>query len=174
MVSDLKLPEKNKEEYWIISIHWGDEYLTENSIKQKVLALQLVNAGFDLIVGHHPHVVQPLEQINESIVIYSYGNFIFDQNFSSATQKGLITKIDIESKKIEFYYSFQNSYKISHFKKVTKDNLLNNCKNEMSRRIPFSMKILMKIELLQNFYKVDIETYKFLFNRLLKRVFNKT
>src|SRR3989344_1073453 len=49
--------------------------------------------GIDLVIGHHPHVVQGLEMIENTLIVYSLGNFIFDQYFSLAVQQGLVTKL---------------------------------------------------------------------------------
>lgn len=59
--------------------HWGIEYQYTPSSNQKFMAQRMVDAGADLIIGGHPHVVQGMELIDGSPVIYSLGNFIFDQ-----------------------------------------------------------------------------------------------
>ncbi len=84
----------------IISLHWGDEYQTQSNINQQDIAHQLIEAGADLIVGHHPHVVQEIEQYQNGWIAYSLGNFVFDQNFSKETMEGLILKVIIKNKKI--------------------------------------------------------------------------
>jgi poly-gamma-glutamate capsule biosynthesis protein CapA/YwtB (metallophosphatase superfamily) len=59
----------------------------------------MMDAGADLIVGSHPHVVQPLKQYGGRWVAYSLGNFIFDQR-DPATHRGLMLKVTIRDKKI--------------------------------------------------------------------------
>ena len=71
-------------------VHWGEEYELEHNAQQRAFAEQLVDLGFDLIVGHHPHVVQGIEMIGEVPVVYSLGNTIFDQYFSTDVQQGLL------------------------------------------------------------------------------------
>ena len=65
----------------IAVLHWGMEFQQTPSMRQRLGAAALASAGCDAVVGHHPHVVQPLETIsNDSIpVFYSLGNFVFDQ-----------------------------------------------------------------------------------------------
>ncbi|MDZ7726479.1 MAG: CapA family protein [Candidatus Campbellbacteria bacterium] len=63
----------------VVYMHWGNEYETEPNQNQTTLARALVASGADLIIGHHPHVLQPAEIIEDSVVFYSLGNFIFDQ-----------------------------------------------------------------------------------------------
>lgn len=77
----------------IVYIHWGNEYELTQSKKQRMLATKFVKAGADLILGHHPHVTQGIEKIDDALVFYSLGNFIFDQYFSSAVQQGLMVTI---------------------------------------------------------------------------------
>jgi gamma-polyglutamate biosynthesis protein CapA len=70
-------------------IHWGPEYISQPSRTQREVARMLVEVGFSLIIGHHPHVVQAVEMIEGVPVFYSLGNFIFDQYFSDGVQIGL-------------------------------------------------------------------------------------
>ena len=85
----------------VISFHWGEEYQTRSNKKQQEIGRALAEAGADLIVGHHPHVVQELERYKNSWIAYSLGNFIFDQNFSEETMSGLILMVEIQDKKIK-------------------------------------------------------------------------
>ncbi len=75
--------------FTIVEIHWGDEYKTKANTTQRELAQSFIDAGADMIVGHHPHVVEDLELYNGRPIFYSLGNFIFDQYFSKQTQEGL-------------------------------------------------------------------------------------
>lgn len=81
----------------IASVHWGDEYQEKQSLQQIKLAKELVAAGADLIIGHHPHVVQGIGLIDNTPVFYSLGNYIFDQYFSESVQNGLTLKINLEN-----------------------------------------------------------------------------
>lgn len=69
----------------IVCPHWGTEYVTTPSSYQQTFALQMTEAGADLIIGTHPHVVQPVEWIesengNKSLCYYSLGNYVSGQN----------------------------------------------------------------------------------------------
>ena len=69
----------------IVNAHWGNEYTHEPTDAQRELAQKLAAWGADVIVGHHPHVIQPVEYITNSdgrktLVAYSLGNFISAQN----------------------------------------------------------------------------------------------
>ncbi len=85
----------NPESFLVVLIHWGDEYEEKNSIQQQKLGRAMIDAGADLIIGSHPHVVQNIEIYNDKLIFYSLGNFIFDQYFSKETQQGLIVGLEI-------------------------------------------------------------------------------
>jgi len=89
------LDERN--DFTIVMIHWGLEYQTSSSLRQQTKAHGLVDAGADLIIGHHPHVVQESEVYEGVSIYYSLGNFIFDQYFSEAVQEGLGLDITLRS-----------------------------------------------------------------------------
>jgi poly-gamma-glutamate synthesis protein (capsule biosynthesis protein) len=84
----------------IIFPHWGVEYAPKHSISQERLARSWISAGADLIVGSHPHVTQDFEIIEGKPVIYSLGNFVFDQFFSTETHEGLVIAGTITDSKI--------------------------------------------------------------------------
>jgi len=63
----------------VVSFHWGIEYDHIQNASQIILAHDAIDAGADLILGHHPHVLQGIETYKEGLILYSLGNFIFDQ-----------------------------------------------------------------------------------------------
>jgi len=84
-----------------VNIHWGAEYAHQFSKSQQSIGRALIDAGADLIIGHHPHVVQGAENYNGKYIFYSLGNFIFDQYFSPDTQQGLAVEIIIDFDDLE-------------------------------------------------------------------------
>lgn len=78
----------------IVFIHWGPEYKTFASKRQQDIAHILVDAGADLIIGHHPHVAQNREDYKNVAIYYSLGNYIFDQYWSDRTQHGLAVEVE--------------------------------------------------------------------------------
>lgn len=62
-----------------VSIHWGDEYQSLPNQRQRNTAHAAVRAGADLILGHHPHTLQGIEVYQGKPILYSMGNFVFDQ-----------------------------------------------------------------------------------------------
>ena len=92
---------KKQADIVIVSFHFGDEYKTQSNAEQKDFAYLAIDSGADLVVGHHPHVVQEIEKYGEGYIAYSLGNFIFDQNFSKETMEGLLLKVFIVNKEIK-------------------------------------------------------------------------
>ncbi len=85
---------KTQVDFLIVSYHWGDEYKPFNN-RQKTLAESSIDAGADLIIGHHPHVIQDYAEYKGKLIFYSLGNFIFDQSFSPETMHGMIVGITL-------------------------------------------------------------------------------
>ena len=70
---------KNKCDLLVVSYHWGTEYHEQPTDRQRHLAHVTIDAGADLILGHHPHVLEGIEVYHGHPIVYSMGNFIFDQ-----------------------------------------------------------------------------------------------
>ena len=105
VISDEKLKSgiekaKNENDIVIVSFHFGEEYKKEPNNDQKRIARKAIDYGADLIIGHHPHVVETIEKYKDKYIAYSLGNFVFDQHFSKETMEGLALKVTMEDKKI--------------------------------------------------------------------------
>ncbi len=84
----------NQVDQVIVSIHWGAEYKHTASEKAQVIpARAFVDSGADLVIGHHPHVVQNFEIYNGAPIFYSLGNFVFDQYWAKNVQEELAVKV---------------------------------------------------------------------------------
>ena len=83
-------------DYVVVSVHWGSEGTPLAQPEQRREAEWLVEAGADLIVGHHPHVVQPAECIGGRPVFLSLGNHLFDQK-NPATRRGLAAVCSVDA-----------------------------------------------------------------------------
>ena len=169
LVADLELSSKNENEVWVLSIHWGEEYLTLENKKQQILARELAGAGFDYIIGHHPHVIQPFARIGQTSIFYSHGNFIFDQNFSQLTQNGLVSMIDLTGGRIELFMSRQKKYKVIELRQISAEELIHFARGAYSRWQPMMMRAKMKLELLLRFYELNYPILKTFTKRLIKQ-----
>src|SRR3989338_661961 len=77
----------------IVYTHWGEEYATTSSAYSRELAHSFIDAGAEIVIGSHPHVVQEHEIYNGKHIYYSLGNFIFDQYFSDDVRRGLLLRV---------------------------------------------------------------------------------
>lgn len=97
---------KEQSDILIVSVHFGEEYQTEPNEIQKLIAKSAIDAGANIVIGHHPHVIQPVEYVCNQVthicgwVAWSLGNFVFDQGFSPKTMEGLLLEVIIQDKKI--------------------------------------------------------------------------
>lgn len=93
--------EKAEGDVVIVSFHFGEEYQFQPNSEQQYFSYLAVDSGADLIIGHHPHVIQPIEKYKDGWLAYSLGNFIFDQGHINGTMEGLLLEIIIEDKEIK-------------------------------------------------------------------------
>jgi poly-gamma-glutamate capsule biosynthesis protein CapA/YwtB (metallophosphatase superfamily) len=77
-------------DFIIVVIHWGNERNYQPDKKQKMTGHALINAGADLVVGHHPHVLQPIEKYRGKYIVYSLGNFVFGGNINPREKRTMI------------------------------------------------------------------------------------
>ena len=81
-------------------MHWGEEYETRSHPIQQRWAYDLIDLGVDLVIGHHPHVTQEIERYADGWIVYSLGNFIFDQYFSEETMRGFGVAFRVKSNRV--------------------------------------------------------------------------
>lgn len=93
---------RNQANHVLVLVHWGHEYLPQPTPHQHRWARDLTRAGADLIIGTHPHVLQPVTALEldgrRSVVAYSLGNFVFDQDFSVETSTGTVLRVLLDAK----------------------------------------------------------------------------
>ncbi|MBQ8892575.1 MAG: CapA family protein [Bacilli bacterium] len=85
---------RDKVDLLMVAMHWGTEYMTYPTDEQKSIAKYLSSLGVDLIIGCHPHVIEPIEYIGDTLVIYSLGNFVSSQ-VGVERLTGLMASVDI-------------------------------------------------------------------------------
>lgn len=77
-----------------LALHWGNEYQTKSSSFQRKMAQRLADAGIELIIGHHPHVLQEIEVLTSSdgerqtLVFYSISNILHNMDYDTHNTKG--------------------------------------------------------------------------------------
>ncbi len=84
----------------IVSLHAGIEYRNTPDLTQQALAHGAIDAGADLVLGHHPHHIQPIEHYNGKYIAYSLGNFVFDQEWSQETSQGVVLRFTFDGNNV--------------------------------------------------------------------------
>lgn len=98
-VTELK---RHCEGYLICSIHWGLELLDYPGPDEISLGRALIDAGVDIVVGHHSHLLWPVERYKNGLIFYSLGNFVFDL-WSSDTKLSVIADIRLREGEVPDY-----------------------------------------------------------------------
>jgi hypothetical protein len=95
----------------VVIIHWGDEYQDQPNERQVKLGRELVDGGADVVIGAHPHWVQPVEEYRGRLIFYSLGNFVFDQMWSDETRQGGIVTVNAAKRgdALELAYGWQET-----------------------------------------------------------------
>lgn len=91
---------KKQADIVIVTCHWGTEYQAQPDDRQKYLAHFLIDAGADLVIGNHPHWIQPIEIYRNKLITYAHGNFVFDQMWSEKTKQGVVGKYTFYDKQL--------------------------------------------------------------------------
>lgn len=91
---------REKADVVVVAMHWGEEYEIHSNAHQKRIGRMLIDAGADLVVGTHPHVVQEVEHYKNGWIAYSLGNFVFDQNFSNEVKRGAMVRVVLSGGRI--------------------------------------------------------------------------
>ena len=151
---------RDKVDAIIVAMHWGSEYTHYPTSSEKEKANYLASLGVNLIVGCHPHVIQPMTYIGDTLVIYSLGNFVSNQD-TVAKLTGLMasanivkrtyhgkTTVKIEDATAEFIYTRKSEkYTVYPYSKLT-NNILSGYKSyyEKYKKIMTSLsnKIIVK------------------------------
>ena len=86
---------KNDKYINIVSAHWWNEYENYHNKLQENIWKKLIDCGADVILWHHPHVIQDIQWYKNKPIVYSLGNFLFDQYFLEETKKWIYVLVDI-------------------------------------------------------------------------------
>lgn len=103
IIKDIQKAKQYKPDILIANMHWGEEYATHPNGFQRKIADFLLRQGVRIIIGHHPHVVQPVEIVLknnkiQSAVCYSLGNFISNQSYTN-TEGGMLAMFTLSKDK---------------------------------------------------------------------------
>jgi len=87
----------------IVSMHAGSEYQSQPNSEQRQFAHAAIDAGASIVVGHHPHVTQPVEAYKGGVIFYSLGNLVFDQLQRKETQQGWLAEVRFRGASLATY-----------------------------------------------------------------------
>ncbi len=101
VVTNIQNAQRNSD-YVIVYAHWGAEYNEDTTPHQREAAHAMIDAGADIIIGSHPHVIEPIEIYNGKVIFYSLGNFVFDQYFSATVRERMAVVTAFEKDAVTF------------------------------------------------------------------------
>uniref|UniRef100_A0A7C4U9V4 CapA family protein n=1 Tax=candidate division WOR-3 bacterium TaxID=2052148 RepID=A0A7C4U9V4_UNCW3 len=168
---------KNKVDIIIISLHWGYELSMYPSPEQVELAHSLIDKGVDVIIGHHPHVIQAVEKYKNGVIFYSLGNFLFDPNVErirferklAERKEGIIGKIIIkEDKKLEMDIIpiyVNNDFSIKVADKDKREKIMRDIRKSINAIVSGNLKQIYYTEGIKDLIKREISTYIFRIKR---------
>ncbi len=81
----------------IVSLHWGEEFLDTPSVTEVALGHAIADSGAALVLGHHPHVVRPIERYGSSIIAHSLGNWVSDMIWYEPLRHGAVLRVDLDT-----------------------------------------------------------------------------
>jgi len=176
-------------DYKILCFHWGNEYINIPSLQQRKMAYTFIDKGADIIVGHHPHVIQPYEKYKNGHVFYSLGNFMFDFLHSKVVRTGLAVTINLNKNKIAYInligikLSYKNTLNLmpakkfkNHFAKIEelydKFIVLNDDDYQkhyyaLLKKNHTWQRVIMKVSILLEFLRIRLKDKKFLIRNVI-------
>jgi poly-gamma-glutamate synthesis protein (capsule biosynthesis protein) len=80
----------------LVSLHWGEEFVPLPSANEVELARSLVDSGATVVIGHHPHVVRPVERYQNGVIAYSLGNCVSDMIWYEPFRHGAVLSVEIK------------------------------------------------------------------------------
>ncbi len=91
---------RRKVDFLVVFTHWGIEYHHTESYDQEAMARVAIDAGADFVVGAHPHVIQPSSSYRGKPIVYSLGNFVFDEMWSEDVRHGNVLELTLQGSKL--------------------------------------------------------------------------
>ena len=156
---------RDKVDVLIVAMHCGIEYTKEPSAYQKDEVKFLAEQGVDLVIGTHPHVLEPVEWIDDTLVFYSLGNFISaqyqDENYNKTvglmsslqiikTTKDGKSSIKIDNVENELIYTYYNQATWSNFKVIPFSN------ENITKYLPGYQKVYERYKKIVQMYDQDM------------------
>lgn len=135
----------------IVSMHWGDEYIEFPSIEQKEKARKIIDNGASVIIGHHPHVIQGIENYKSGLIAYSLGNFVFDM-WLPETKKSIIIEIILTKDGVMDYHIIPVKINDQHRPELLSENE----KNEFNKKFEKMSEEISQRNILTDVYQEEL------------------
>lgn len=166
VIRDIKKYKKN-DNFVILNLHWGDEHNQCPRYTDVLLARKFIDAGADLIIGHHPHVLQPVEVYKGKHIFYSLGHFLFSDSHVDAyfdgkkftrsfyrkltryNRQGMVVQID-ENFNVTYFTTYFNKQKVWR-KKIYFPNFLPKCDNDFFDKQKYYKKRDHRLSIIEKF-----------------------
>ena len=166
----------------VAAVHWGDEYVELPSPDQRALAHALVDAGAKVVLGHHPHVLQPVEERDGAVIAYSLGNFVFDHDWGDATTTAGLLEIVCGAAGVVSWRFHPTRRGRGHAPTPLDGVAADDVRAALAAGTPPDdeayavlaaarlrhMRVRMKIELMRHFHKTTRDTWNFLLGKRLR------
>lgn len=124
--SDIALA-KSEADVVIVQFHWGIEYTFMPSARQEMLGHEAIDDGADLVIGNHPHWIEPIEIYKGKLITYAHGNLVFDQYWSEVTREGIVGKYTFYDNKlidVQYFPVYIGNYGQPYFLESTKKSAI--------------------------------------------------
>ncbi|MBC5643678.1 CapA family protein [Parabacteroides sp. BX2] len=172
------------DDFKIAYIHWGNEFINFPYNDQRLFAHWLIDLGFDLIVGMHPHVMQGFEVYKDKYIFYSLGNFVFNMSWEP-TKYSVIVTVDLEGNIPCVGYEYVRL--VDYFPKVVTDlevpepyrfTVLNNYLKQILENEIYYQKVFAgmaqyrmanRMDILKRMYKLSFNDFTSMFFDFIKR-----
>jgi poly-gamma-glutamate synthesis protein (capsule biosynthesis protein) len=148
----------SKVDFLIVSIHWGNEFIRKPSPQQVKLGHAIIDAGAKVVLGHHPHVLQGVEEYNAGIIAYSMGNFVFDM-WQRKMRESMIFSCNLSKDGIESFDIIPayigKDFKPFLLKGIEKEKIKSKITSEFLELVD-SDKYLAEVQVCRQQYRLDL------------------
>lgn len=172
---------RKKYSFVCVSMHWGEEFIEIPSNNEKRIARKLIDAGANVVVGHHPHVIREVEEYNGGLIAYSLGNFICDMIWNEKTRKTGYLYVEFADRSISswkmVYGRIDDSYFPEYFMmpydpSCTFRGLYTRLEvspyNNLARSALRQHQILTVLHMLRNFWKYGLGVWLSMLGKAIK------
>lgn len=150
-----------------VSLHWGNEFINRPSLEQKKFGHKLIDAGAKVVHGHHPHVVQGIEEYKHGLIAYSLGNFMFD-SFYDDCRWSMILSLKINKSQVLEWKCLPIELDHEHRPHIAQGQRRNELESEINYRCSL-LQYEISDEQYEDQYNKDVISLNVDFRKLLRK-----